>query len=161
MTGEAEEREEDLQGESDTMEAQKGTIESKRSELNQILAEAVSNGDLRTVRNALDNGADPDYRGISGNTLVGRACMHGYLGILKELKKRKADPTARMSGSAYSGYNALEIARNRLNDHIEHPRSFLKTKARNNVVKFMEQWMEEVKQDRIRNIGQELRGLTV
>jgi uncharacterized protein len=58
---------------------------SLKAEANVELAKAIINGNLKKVKKALENGADPDYGEEKGISLLAGACEAGKIKMVKEL----------------------------------------------------------------------------
>jgi hypothetical protein len=80
----------------------------------QALFQAAQNGNVRTVRQALDNGADVNARDADGHTAFQVAVGHGYDGVVRLLLNRQDidnavdffDGTA-LRSAAINGYAAV------------------------------------------------------
>ena len=70
----------------------------ERGTLNLELWRAATKGDSNSVRNCLQNGADPNYMGSQGTTPLMEASWEGHMDIVRLLLEAGADVKSRVTG---------------------------------------------------------------
>ena len=93
---------------------------------NNKLFEAVNNNNLKSVKEALDNGADVNYQNRVGDSMIDRAILDNHLEIVKELLKVKG-----LNLQSVNSRGDSAIDRAILHNHLEIVKELLKVKGLN------------------------------
>ena len=67
----------------------------QQKELNDKLISAAINGDIKKVRELIENGADVDAKNNDGKTALHKAALRGNVDVVKVLIENRADVVAK------------------------------------------------------------------